>query len=110
MSSVSVGKSGNDVGAESDIGPQGAHALAEVDGILTRMPPLHALENEIVAGLQRQMQMRHQPRLVGQRVEQIVVGFDRVDRREPQSRKLRHFAQDTLDQRTEPQRRQHRSW
>ena len=45
-------ETGNDVGAENNIGPQGAHALAEVDGILTRMPPLHALENEIVTGLQ----------------------------------------------------------
>ena len=94
-------ETGDDVGAEHDIGPQPAHLVAERDGIGARMPPLHALEDEIVAGLQRQMQMRHQPRLIGKRIEQIVIGFDRIDRRQPQPRQLGHVAQDALDQRAQ---------
>ena len=35
--------------------------VAEGDRVLARVPALHALEDQIVAGLQRQMQMRHQP-------------------------------------------------
>ena len=66
------------------------------------MTPLHALENQIVAGLQRQVQMRHQPRLVGDRVEEIGIGFDRVDRRQPQTRQIRHVPEDALDQDAEP--------
>ena len=65
------------------------------------MAALHALQDQIVAGLQRQMQMRHQPRLAGKRVEQIGIGLDRVDRRQPQARKLRHVAQNALHQRAE---------
>ena len=34
--------------------------------------------------------MRHQPRLVGERVEQVGVGLDRVDRRDAQPLELRH--------------------
>ena len=66
--------------------------------------PLHALEDEIVAGLQRQMQVRHQPRLVAQCVEQIVVGLHRVDRRQPQPRQLGNLPQNALDQRAQPRR------
>ena len=83
-------------------GPQPAHLLAERDRIGARMAALHALEDHVVAGLQRQMQMRHQPRLVGERIEQIGVGLDRVDRRQPQPRELRHLAQHALDQRAQP--------
>jgi len=60
------------------------------------------LRMKIVAGLQRQMQMRHQPRLVGQRVEQIAVGLDRVNRGQPQPRQLRNRLEQVLDQRAQP--------
>src|SRR5665213_2086581 len=66
------------------------------------MPPLHPLENEVVAGLQRQMQMRHQAPLARQSVEQFGVGFYRVNRRQAQARDLLHLAQDAFDQRTQP--------
>jgi hypothetical protein len=45
------------------------------------MPPLHPLQNHVVAGLQRQMQMRHQPLVIRDDVEQITVGLDGIDRR-----------------------------
>src|SRR5579884_2204591 len=46
--------------------------------------------------------MRHQPRLIGERIEHVGVGFNRIDRRKPQPRKLRHLAQDAFDQCAEP--------
>ena len=97
-------EAGDDVGAEHHVGPQPPHRVAERDGVGARMPPLHALEDQVVAGLQRQMQMRHQPRLVGERVEQIAVGLDRIDRGQPQPLKLRHVLEDLLHQRAEPRR------
>ena len=45
------------------------------------MAPLHALQDQIVAGLEREMQMRHQPLLLGERREQRLVDLDRIDRR-----------------------------
>ena len=56
-------EAGDDIGAEHDVRPQPPQLSAERNGIGARMPPLHALEDHVVAGLQRQMQMRHQPRL-----------------------------------------------
>ena len=44
---------------QHDIGPQSPHRLTEGDRVGTRMPALHALENEIVPRLKREMQMRH---------------------------------------------------
>ena len=78
----------DDVAAEHHVRPQPPHLVAERDRIGAQMAPLHALEDEIVAGLQRQMQMRHQPRVVGERVEQVTVGLDRIDRGEPQPLEL----------------------
>ena len=97
-------EAGDDVAAEHDVGPQPPHLIAERDRVGAQVPPLHALEDEIVAGLQRQMQMRHQPRVVGEGVEQVAVGLDRIDRREPQPLELRHVLEDLLHQRAEPRR------
>ena len=49
------------------------------------MAPLHALQGQVVAGLQRQMEMRHQPLLLGDRRHQRGIGLDRVDRGEPRA-------------------------
>src|SRR5512136_1504702 len=76
-------KAGDDVSAEGNVGPQLPDLFAEGNRVATRMPPFHASENEIVPGLQGQVQMRHQPWLVGKRVAKIVIGFDRVDRGQP---------------------------
>ena len=58
------------------------------------MPPLHALQDHVVAGLQRQMQVRHKPVFGGQRLEQVVVGLDGIDRREPQPLEVGDLPQD----------------
>ena len=70
----------DEIGAERDIRPQPPHLRAELDRVVSRMPPLHPLQDQIIARLQRQMQMRHQPFVVRDHVEQIGVGFDRIDR------------------------------
>ena len=89
---VGLGReAGDDVGAEDDVGAQFAHILAEADRLVAQMPALHALQDHVVAGLQRQMQMRHQPRLGGDGVEQIVVGLDRIDRGQPQALHVGHL-------------------
>ena len=46
-----------------------ADAIASARGV----PPLHALQDEIVARLQREMEMRHEPRLVASSAQQLVV-------------------------------------
>jgi len=40
------------------------------------MTALHALEREIVTGLQRQMQMRHEAWLISDRLQEGVVDLD----------------------------------
>src|SRR5258707_3872626 len=45
------------------------------------------------------MQMRHQPRVIGERIEEVPVGFDCIDRRKPQPCELRHVFQNLLHQR-----------
>ena len=73
-------KARDDIGAERDVRPQPPHLRAEIDRIGAGMPPLHPLQNQIVAGLQRQMQMRHQAFIVRDHVEQIAVDLDLIDR------------------------------
>ena len=88
ISSVSVGKPAMMSAPNTTSGPQPAHLVAERDRVGAQVPALHALEDEVVAGLQREMQMRHQPRLVGERIEQVAVGLDRIDRGQPQPLEL----------------------
>ena len=45
-------------------------------------------------GLQREMQMRHQPRLAGDGIEEFGIGLDAIDRGEPQPRKAGRRAQE----------------
>ena len=86
-------KADDEIGAEDDIGSRLAKRAAKVDCVLARMAPLHALQDQIVAGLQRQMKMRAEPRVFGDRRAQVVIDFDAVDRREPQTRQIGKFAQ-----------------
>ena len=87
-------EAGDQVGAEHDVRPQLPRRGAEADRVGARMPPLHALQDHVVAGLQREMQMRHQPLLLAERAHQLVVGLDGIDRGEAQARQLAHMLQD----------------
>ena len=54
------------------------------DRLRAAMAPLHPLQDQIVAGLQRQMEMRHQPRLAGDQFHQRIVDLDAVEARQAQ--------------------------
>ena len=69
-------ETGDDVGAEHDVGTNAAQLPAERDSVVAGVPPLHALEDEIVAGLKRQMQMRHQAIMLREGVDEIAIGLD----------------------------------
>ena len=81
-------KAGDQIGAEHDLRAQCAGAPRRRDRLRAAVPPLHALQDQIVAGLQRQMQMRHQPRLVGEQLPEILVDLARIERGQPQAAQL----------------------
>src|SRR5262249_29171047 len=60
----------DDICAETHIGAKASHLLEKSNRVTARVPALHALENEIITRLQRQVQMRHQTRFLAQCVEQ----------------------------------------
>ena len=85
IASSSVGETGDEVGAEGDVRAQAAGLGAEGDGVGAGVAALHALEDHVVARLERQMQMRHQPRLFGDEPQQRWIGLDRIERGDPQA-------------------------
>ena len=72
------GKARNDVGAEA-ISGRCAFSFSQNDRLLARMAALHAFQNHVVTGLQRQMKMRHQTLLMDNHVKQGRVYFDSID-------------------------------
>ena len=65
ISSLSVGNPAIRSAPIAMSGRKRAARAADAIASARRVPPLHPLEDQIVAGLQRQVQMRHQPRLLG---------------------------------------------
>ncbi len=113
ISSVSVGKPAMMSAPKTMSGRSCPRFRAEADGVVAQMPALHALQNHVVAGLKRQMQMRHQPALGRDRFHQIGIGLDGIDGGQPQPLQVRHLAQDRLDQLAELRRcraGRRRSW
>ena len=92
------GKSGDEVGADRRVRPRGLDPLDRAHGIGAAVAALHALEDQIVARLQRKMEMRHQPRLARDQFEQGVVDLDAVERRQAQSLEPRLGGQEALAQ------------
>ena len=92
------GKAGDEVGPEDGIRAKTPHGLTEPDRIVAAVPALHALEDQVVAGLQREVEMRHQPVLAGNRLPESRVGLDGIDGGQAQAREIRHVAEDRLDQ------------
>ena len=99
------GKSGDEVGADGRIGARGLDPLDRAHRVGAAVAALHALEDHVVAGLQRQMEMRHQPRLAGDQLEQGIVDLDAVERRQAQALKARLGGEQALAQLSEPARR-----
>ena len=81
-----------------------AHVADERQRIGAQMPALHALEDHIVAGLQRQMQMRHQPAVRRWRRYSASSASIEVDRGDAQPRQIGHVPEDRLHQLAEARR------
>ena len=82
-----------------------ARRLEPLDGcdrLGAAVAALHPLEDQVVAGLQRQMEMRQQPRLAGDQLHQRLVDLDAVERGQAQALELRQVGQQPLAQRSEP--------
>ncbi len=58
--------------------------------------PLHTLQNHVVARLQRQVEVRHEPRLARDQLEQGVVDLDAVERGQAQAPEARLGGQEPL--------------
>ena len=74
------GKSGDEVGADRGVGSRGFDALDGANRVGAAVAALHPLEDHVVAGLQRQMEVRHQARFASDQFEQRVVDLDAVER------------------------------
>ncbi len=81
-------EAGDQVGAERDVRAQRLGAACCLDGLRPAVAALHALQDQIVAGLQRQVQMRHQPVFGGNQAPEVLVDFTRVERGQPQAAQL----------------------
>ncbi len=82
-------EAGDDVGADRDVRDGAAFSRRDkVDCIGARMAALHALEDQIVAVLQRQVEVRHQARFGGEQFEQFLVDLDPVERGHAQACEL----------------------
>src|SRR6185436_15280003 len=77
------------------------HFVAEFDHIGAAMATLHALEDQIVAGLGGQMEVRHQPFLFRDDPQQDWVGLDGIDRRQSQPLQFGDMLEDFLHQRAQ---------
>ena len=94
-------KSGDEVGADRRVGPRGLDPLDRADRVGAAVAALHPLEDQVVAGLKREMEVRHQPRLAGDQLEQGVVDLDAVERRQAQALQARLGGEQPLAQRAE---------
>jgi len=83
------GKAGDQIGAEHEVGAARAQVRAKRDGIGAAVPPLHAPQDEIVPGLEREVQMRHEPGLVREGIEQLPIHLDGIDGRPPAAARAR---------------------
>ena len=86
IASSSVGKPAIRSAPNTRSGPQPPQPLGDSDHVGPQVPPLHPLEHQVVAGLHGEVQMRHQPRLLGHQPLKLGVDLGRVDRGEPQPR------------------------
>jgi hypothetical protein len=86
MSSVSVGNPAMKSAPEYHTGASAPQVAGERYRIRSRMTPLHPLEDEVVAGLQRQMQVRHQAFLRSERIHHTPASISMQSREDSRSR------------------------
>ena len=95
------GEARDQIGAEDHVGTQAAHVLAKAHRVGAGMAPLHALQDHVVTRLHGEMQVRHEPLLLGDRPHQVAIRLDLVDGGEPQALKLGNMLEDLAHQRAE---------
>ena len=83
------GKACNDISAKGHIGAQLAGGFAKPDGIITQMPALHPFQDQIVAMLQAQVKMRHQPRFGRNGLHKVLINLNTINAADPQPRQIR---------------------
>src|SRR5262249_28026691 len=79
---------------EGDIRASAPDQVAEAYRMRAQMAALHALQNQIVACLYREMEVRHQPLLIADQPQQGLVRFDGIDRGQPQTLERGNVLQD----------------
>ena len=79
-------KACNQISAEDHVRTFLPQAQAKSDRVFTQVTALHAFENHIVARLKRQMQMRHDPMILGNGINQVFISLDRVNRGQSEAR------------------------
>ena len=84
-------EAGDQVGADRQAGPRCLEPFDRSNRIGPAMPPLHPLEDQVVAGLQREVEMWQQARLARDQLHQRIVNLDAVERRQPQPRERGHI-------------------
>ena len=95
-------KTGNDIRADGNVRSRRFQPLHKIDRLCPAVPPLHPLQDHVVARLQRQMDMRHHAVMLRDQIEQAVVHLDPVEGRQAQPGQIGHGAQNALDQAAEP--------
>ena len=96
------GEARDEVGAEHDVRTRLAQRRAAGDDVGAAVSALHALEHHVIARLQAQMQIRHEPRLVGEERAQRRVRGRRVERRQTQLRQRRDGGEQPADHGRQP--------
>ena len=96
-------KPGDEIGAEDDVGTQVAQDRAEADRVAPGVAPLHPLEDEVITRLEREVDVRHQPRLLCESGDQLGIGFHRIDGGKAKAREIRHLGEDRADEAPEAQ-------
>ena len=80
----------DDIGPKGHLGAQLARLFREPDRIIAQVTALHPFQDQVVAMLQGQVQMRHQTRLGRNRLHQVFIHLDGVDRRNSKARQIGH--------------------
>ena len=86
-------ETGDQVGADGQARAQAAGAGDGGQGVGPAVAAAHPFQHQVGPGLHGQVQMRHQPWLVGQQPPQVVVEGRRVQRGQSQARQVRHQGQ-----------------
>ena len=81
MRGIILGReTGNQISPEHSIRANLADLPHQVQHIGCAMAAFHSFQDQIMAMLNRQMQMRHQPVIISQRCQQIIISLGRINR------------------------------